>query len=285
MLGDLSNTTSIKLLTKTILSATALLGAPPVLLLERDWAATFEEFNAVGTIVLTDTRSKNVEILAHDTKRAKERFSPGSTFKIAHSLFALDSGIVKNEHQIKWDKKKRPVKAWNRDQTLETAVANSVVWVFEGFADKLGDKQELKYLSQLGYGNCQTGQKPFWISGDLRISAYEQVEFLRGLHSESLPFKKTDQKLVRSVIKLETNEKWTLRGKTGWDGKIGWFVGWVEVSEGAVFFALNIDATKKSDLPAREKIVWNILSLVGVIPESKKADQAVPAKSERTGGE
>ena len=29
--------------------------------------------------------------------------------------------------------------------------------------------------------------------------------------------------------------------KTGWEGRHGWWVGWVEWSAGPVFFALNID--------------------------------------------
>jgi beta-lactamase class D len=39
-----------------------------------------------------------------------------STFKIPHSLFALDAGILRDEFQvIPWDGVKHPIEAWNEE--------------------------------------------------------------------------------------------------------------------------------------------------------------------------
>ena len=38
------------------------------------------------------------------TERAGKRYSPTSTFKVPHTLFALDAGVVKDEFQVfPWD--------------------------------------------------------------------------------------------------------------------------------------------------------------------------------------
>ena len=44
---------------------------------------------------------------------------------------------------------------------------------------------------------------------------------------------------------VEAEKDWILRAKTGWEGRHGWWVGWVEWSAGPVFFALNIDTPNR----------------------------------------
>ena len=62
---------------------------------------------------------------------------------------------------------------------------------------------------------------------------------------------------------------WTLRAKTGWDGKIGWWVGWVEQPNGPVFFALNIDTPNRTaDLAKRQTITRHVLRSMGALPAS-----------------
>ena len=237
---------------------------------EKDWASVFDEYGIDGTIVLYDARVENLSLSAYNSKRAKKRFSPASTFKIVHSLFAIDAGLVGDAKEVfKWDGQRRAVKAWNQDQTLRMAVQNSTVWVFEGFANSLGNQKELEYLQKISYGNCKTGKKPFWIAGDLAISAVEQIQILEALYKEELPFELSDQQLVKSILELKSNSNFKLRGKTGWNGKLAWFVGWAETEKGPLFFALNINTpNKKKDLPAREAIVSKILGLHGISLDS-----------------
>ena len=236
-----------------------------------DWAGFFSDANAHGTIVVVDARSKDDVVLVHDAQRASRRYSPASTFKIPHSLFALDAEILRDEFQaIPWDKVKRPVEAWNQDQDLRSAMRNSTVWVYEQFARQIGAKRETDYMRRISYGNAvATGDQPFWVEGDLAISANEQIAFLRRLYRNELPFRVEHQRLVKDVMVNEAGHNWILRAKTGWSGKIGWWVGWVEWPTGPVFFALNIDTPNRlDDLAKRQDITRNILRSIKALPEA-----------------
>ena len=200
--------------------------------------------------------------------RARERFSPASTFKIPHALFALDAQVIRDEFEIiPWDGKKRRNPEWNRDQDLRSSMRHSVVWVYEEFARRIREDNELAYLKKVQYGNGDpTGANPFWINGNLRISAHEQLAFLRKLHRNELPFSVSNQRLVKDVMIVEAGRDWILRGKTGWNGKVGWWVGWVENPPGAVFFALNADTPGGlKDLPKLESITRSILESLGAL--------------------
>ncbi len=49
-----------------------------------------------------------------------KRFPSASTFKILHTLIALNEGLIRSEYDVlKGDAKKRSYTAWNKDQTLE----------------------------------------------------------------------------------------------------------------------------------------------------------------------
>ncbi len=54
-----------------------------------DWGKYFIEFNAKGTIVVADERANNRSTFVYDEARAKQRYSPASTYKIPHALMAL----------------------------------------------------------------------------------------------------------------------------------------------------------------------------------------------------
>lgn len=237
-----------------------------------DWASYFSEAGTPGTIVVWDERTGSQWV--HDPERAGTRFIPASTFKIPHALIALDAGLVRDEFQVfAWDGVERQIRSWNRDQDLRSSMRNSAVWVYQQFARALGEDREREYLARIGYGNGDVsgGVDRFWLDGGLRISAIEQVEFLRRLYRNALPFKVEHQRLVKDVMIVEAGRDWILRAKTGWevraDAQRGWWVGWVERREGAVFFALNIDMPNQgSDAPKREAIARAVLRALGALP-------------------
>jgi len=236
-----------------------------------DWSGFFSDADAHGTIVVVDARSKDEAMFVYDSARAAQRYPPASTFKVPHSLFALDAGILRDEFQvILWDGVKRPIEAWNQDQDLRSAMRNSTVWVYERLALQLGDERETDYMRKIGYGNALArGGQPFWVEGDLAISANEQISFLRRLYRNELPFRVEHQRLVKDVMINEAGPDWILRAKTGWSGKIGWWVGWVEWPTGPVFFALNIDTPNRSgDLAKRQEITRNILHSINALPHA-----------------
>lgn len=238
-----------------------------------DWTAILADAQVSGTVVVLDERTQDHWV--SDEARALTRFTPASTFKVPHLLFALDAGIVHDEFEVfPWDGTRRSIDAWNQDQDLRSSLRKSVVWVYQGFARQLGEERERGYLQRLGYGNAEPsgGVDRFWLDGGLRISAHEQVEFLRRLYHNDLPFQEAHQRLAKDLMIVGADRDWILRAKTGWgevDGLgLGWWVGWVEWREGAVFFALNIDMPRGgADAPKREAIGRAVLRSIGALPQ------------------
>jgi beta-lactamase class D OXA-2 len=243
-----------------------------------DWQSFFADADARGTLLIADFRDAEPAWLVFNPERAQQRFSPASTFKISHTLMALDAGVVRDAAQVfVWDGVARRYEPHNHDQTLRTAMRHSTVWVYQGFAKAMGEAKAATYLAQIGYGNARTsageGRDGYWLDGDLAISAFEQIEFLRRLYRDELPFSVAHQQLVKELIEVERGDGWVLRAKTGWSGRYGWWVGWVERVErvdgpnAPVFFALNIDTPNRmADLGKRESITRAVLRTIGALP-------------------
>ncbi|MCL4154888.1 UNVERIFIED_CONTAM: hypothetical protein GTU68_053633 [Idotea baltica] len=239
----------------------------------KDWEKIFNEYNAQGTIVVEDERTSIQSTYVYNKMRAKKRFSPASTFKIPHTVFALDAGVVQDEFQVfKWDKVVRDFAAHNQDHDLRSALRNSTVWVYQQFAKEIDLNKAREYLRRIDYGNADpsTEDGPYWINGKLAISANEQISFLKLLYRNKLPFSIEHQRLVKDVLIVEAGRNWILRAKTGWDGEIGWWVGWVEWPDGPVFFALNIDTPNRiADLKKREEVARAILRTIKALPSKQ----------------
>ncbi len=241
-----------------------------------DWAAFFSDAGVTGTIAVIDEREEGA-VFVHNADRAKQQFLPASTFKIAHTLFALDAGVIEDEFQtFPWDGIERWYDAWNADQDLRSAMRHSALWLYQEFARDIGAEQERKYLQRAAYGNATIGSKvdEFWIDDTLRISALEQVAFLRNLYHNELPFSVADQRLVKALMINEAGLNWVLRAKTGWgvrsSGNLGWWVGWVETPRGAVFFALNIEMPQGGDDAFKRKgITRAILQDLNALDQEK----------------
>ena len=219
-----------------------------------DLASYFKPFPA-GAFVLYDLKQNRY--LRHDEARCRERFSPFSTFKIPNSLIGLDTGVIADaEFVIKWDEQKYPAfsqdtlpfSAWWQDQTLRTAFKRSVVWYYRELALKVGERRMKEYVNRLDYGNEDVSGplSGFWLGSTLRISADEQVEFLKRLHKEELPVSKRSLSIVKEIMTLEEMPDYKLSGKTGGgplgEGRyLGWFVGYLETKENTYFFATEIE--------------------------------------------
>ena len=242
-----------------------------------DWAPFFVPVGGRGTIAVLDGRSSGRWVFG--AARAGERRLPASTFKIPHLLFVLDAGLARDEFQVfPWDGTRHPIAAWNRDQDLRSSLRHSTVWLYQRFARELGAARERTYLERIGYGNADVagGVDRFWLDGGLAISPLEQVDFLRRLHRNELPFAVEHQRLVKDLLIVEAGRDWILRAKTGWAARLdpqhGWWIGWVERPEGAVFFALNIDLPcGGEDIGQREAIARAVLRSLGALPGERGA--------------
>lgn len=136
----------------------------------------------------------------------------------------------------------------------------------------MGAEKYTRYLDRMGYG--QLARKfdvtKFWLDGSLTISAYEQVEFLRGLRQRKLPCSRHAYDTLAGIMIADAGPGYTLRAKTGWSGgkapQVGWYVGYVETVADVWFFATNIVVRDGGDLPERLAITREALAAKGIPP-------------------
>ncbi|MCA9794589.1 MAG: class D beta-lactamase [Candidatus Eremiobacteraeota bacterium] len=238
-----------------------------------DWETFFA--GVPGTVVLVHHGETDV----YNPARAEQGFIPASTYKVPHSLIALETGVVRDGHEVlPWDGVRRQYAAWNRDHILSTAMKYSVVPVYQRFARAIGEARMRAYLEKIGYGNANIdgGIDRFWLDGQLRISAHQQIDFLRRLYADELPFRPENQLLVKTAMLIEATPDYVIRAKTGYENGVegyghperpgvGWWVGWVERDTEVIFFALNLDISNPEQLGMRQSVVRAILRSEGYL--------------------
>lgn len=193
--------------------------------------------------------------------RAGMRYTPCSTFKIPNALIALEEKVLKDENQIvKWDAAKDPKQDywpadWAGDQSLRTAIQKSVLWFFQGLARQIGESAYKKYLKSFRYGNADIsgGLDKFWVASSLRISADEQVSFLKRFFEDELGVSKSSTRVVKNAIVLEESGNTVLSGKTGacelHSGRwIGWLVGRLDTKTHVYYYALNLEGKDYAEI-------------------------------------
>lgn len=223
-----------------------------------------------GAFLLYDL--KNDTTVVFNEPRTKIGYIPASTFKIINSLIALETAVIKDEDEtIKWDGKERFAKIWNQDHNLRSGIKYSVVWFYQELARRIGEERMQYYIDSVGYGNqdIRGGIDLFWLNGNIRITMQQQVEFLKKLYKNDLPFSQRSMDIVKDIMIHTKTEDYILRAKTGWAARIepniGWFVGYLERKDNVYFFVNNIDINNNEDLKARKKITMQILKKLNLI--------------------
>ena len=265
-----------------IMIALFLLGAAPILSIQAaennryyfnennrtityiDLSDAFEEYN--GSFVLYDTAEDSWQI--YNKEYATARISPASTFKIYSALFSLETGIITPEQSlIPWNGQIYMYDLWNADQTLESAMQNSVTWYFQALDRQTSLSSIKKYVQELGYGNqiVEGDISSYWINSSLKISPVEQVEMLKKLYYNQFGFSPENIKAVKDSICLYSTDDGTLSGKTGTEevsghNTSGWFIGYVEKDSHTYFFATNIQNEKLASGPLAAELTFSILS-------------------------
>ena len=234
-----------------------------------------------GTFLLCDEKADVWHV--SDAARARQAFLPASTFKLFNALVALDSGAVRDELEvIRWDGKvcglkDSPVAEWNRDNSLASGMRHSTVWFYQEVARRAGEQRMQQWIDKAGYGNRDIGGgvDAFWLSGALRISAEQQIGFLRRLADDRLPFSPRAQEIVRRISITESAPTYVLHAKTGWgtqaaqnsaNDDLGWYVGWVEHAGRRWFFAMNVDLPAPGDAAKRVPLAKQLLAQLGALP-------------------
>lgn len=200
---------------------------------------------------------KNNNCWAINESNLTERHTPYSTFKIPHTLIALQTGAVKSiDEYIEWDQIKYPAKTfwpetWKTSHTLASAFKHSVVWYYKELVPRIKPAEYKKWLSKFHYGN-QTftpHSNEFWLNNELKISPAEQVEFIRCILKNSCGVTAANFAAFESAALQETKHGLSLYAKTGAgpidannvDGAFeGWYVGYIKDSEGTPTAAFAI---------------------------------------------
>jgi beta-lactamase class D len=230
-------------------------------------SVTKDEFTPKkGCFLLYDMKTK--KFVRDEGSTCQEQVVACSTFKVPLAVMAFDSGVLKYENEvIKWDgTQHKEMHNWDQDQTPETWMRYSVVWVSQKLTPKIGEKRLQKYLHDFHYGNedLTAGITQAWLESpwtgraSLRISPMEQVRFMESLWNESLPVSKRSMELTQKLTFLEkTPAGFEFSGKTGsnWmdeqrKTQLGWFIAHLEKGDKEYVAVLNLrDAPHEKSHP------------------------------------
>ncbi|WP_186644200.1 class D beta-lactamase [Fluviispira vulneris] len=221
---------------------------------------------STGCFILYDL-NKNKIIEEYNDQFCQIPMPPNSTFKIPLSIMGFDKNILKDENTPKWEFKEEyltegfkswmPVQ-WKEENTPKSWLKYSVVWYSQKLTRSLGTKAIENYLNLFDYGNKDFSGTPgkndalmsAWIDSSLKITAKDQVQFLKKLVKEELPVTKHAQQMTKSSLILEqNNQNVSLYGKTGagyLENRVahGWFIGWVEKDKNSYIFVSQIKDNK-----------------------------------------
>ena len=234
-----------------------------------------------GTFVLLDGRTG--AFTRWNAARADQRFAPCSTFKVPNTAILLETGAAPDPDTVLTYDPALKASREARDHTLRSAYAVSALWYYHALARKAGLPAVTRLVQQFGYGNADSsggvdGDRPFWIDGTLRISANEQVAFLKRLHENRLGLSERTSRLTKEIMVAEQRPEGTLRAKTGachpaGDGQVTlWYVGYVEKPTGVWYFALELGDKAYDPLMAqRVPKARAILADLGIYPRPEGA--------------
>jgi beta-lactamase class D len=194
--------------------------------------------------------------------------SPASTFKIALSLMGYDSGYLTDEHlpalpfhkgYADW------VESWRTTTDPTTWIRNSVVWYSQRLTEWLGQERFRRYVTEFHYGNEDISGDPgksngltqAWLSSSLKISALEQLTFLRKIILRQLAVSAHAYDMTSGLTEIRVLPNgWDVHGKTGTgsparaDGSLdqnhsfGWFVGWAAKGDRTLVFVRCVQDDK-----------------------------------------
>ena len=227
----------------------------------QEYSQLFKNYDAC--FILYDLNADKIVTEYNSHNRCNEQIAPDSTFKIPLSLMAFDRGIINQNTVFKWDgKKSRAYPDWNHDQTPKSWLQYTVVWVSQQITPQLGYSTIKYYLADFHYGNQDFSGDPgknnglthAWLSSSLKISAVEQLNFLKTMSTHQLSItpeaiENTEKNLYQGKLNCGAD----YYGKTG-SGRHGrnerektpsklregWYIGFVEQKTRRYIFVSNL---------------------------------------------
>ena len=235
-------------------------------MVEADWGEIFAYLD--GCAVVYDLNADCYTV--YNEAEVTRRVPPCSTYKIYSALHALEQGIITPEaNRAAWDGTQYSFELWNQDQTLRSAMRESVNWYFQTLDQAAGTARTEEFFTEIGYGDCNFGDDPdsYWNGSGVKISALEQVELLVKLYRNDFGF---DEKNIAAVIDAISLNDAGLYGKTG-TGRLddtniaGWFVGFVEAPDNTYFIAVYLNNQDGADGALAYETAWNVIESMNII--------------------
>lgn len=185
-------------------------------------------FTPYDQVLLVESAGKSIHRWEGKLK-ATEAFQPCSTFKLPHALVALETGVITLEHNRKTCVPGE-CHADHGRVGLATAIRQSCVSYFRQTARAIGPARMAAGLARLSYPATGTLEPldGFWLTGGMRITAEQQLHWIRRFYTETLPVRAEHLAAVRAATLRGPGSGFTLQGKTGASREgFGWFVGQV----------------------------------------------------------
>jgi beta-lactamase class D len=230
----------------------------------QEYSDLFKNYDAC--FILYNLNEQKIVSEYNPNNYCNQRISPDSTFKIPLSLMAFNQGIISQNTVFKWDGKKGTMPEQDRDQTPNSWLKYSVLWVSQQITPQLGYARIKHYLAGFQYGNQNFNGDPgknnglthAWLSSSLSISAMEQLNFLKAMLSNELPISNEAVAHTKENLYLgKLNNGADYFGKTG-SGRHGrnerlthpsqlrdgWFVGFIQNANQQYIFVSNLSDKK-----------------------------------------
>lgn len=228
-----------------------------------------------GAILIYDLEEHKYH--SNDFGWAKKGKLPASTFKIIHSMIALETGVVENDSTLfKWDGEKRRLRNWEQDLAFRDAFHFSCVPCYQEIARKIGVHRMTEYLDRFEYGDMKIDSGNidlFWLEGESQISPFQQIDFLKRFYQSELQISKRIEVIMKRMMIMEDKDDYALSGKTGWSisngNNNGWFVGYIEHRNKTYFFATNVEPQAQFDMDRfpmiRKDVTLKAFKQMGII--------------------
>jgi len=174
-----------------------------------------------GTFALLENGSGQFTIANLSTYK-DSAFAPLNTFFALPALIAFDKGYI--------------------NHTASTWVSFDSVAYYQNLIAKIGRNTILKTIDSLHYGKgiVSADSTMYWSNGSIRITADEQLGFIKKMYFNELPFQKRSQDLFKKLILKEDNTNYKLSYINAEDKNLKntWWIGYVEENKHAYFFVL-----------------------------------------------
>lgn len=247
----------------------------PSEILNKAFESILTDAEVEGAILIYDAQNKTYQ--SNDFAWCRQGHLPASTFKITNSLIGLEAGVISVDTTLfKWNGEPQRLKAWEADLDLKGAFHASCVPCYQIVARRIGANLMSHQLKELNYGNMDVNSENievFWLEGESKITAFEQIDFLSRLYNQELPISKSTNETMKELIVIDETENYKLSGKTGWSirngNNNGWFVGYIENSKGVYYFAANIEPKEEFNMnlfpKIRREIIGKALLKMGIV--------------------